>query len=64
MRRVRERAVGQHAQGLLLHALAAALQDLRLAAIDEGGKAPFKDAVDAGSAHAYLPRALPARGAA
>ena len=54
VRRVGELAARAHAQRLLLHALASALQDLRRAAVDEGGEASFEDAVDAGSAHGVL----------
>ena len=36
------RAVRRDAQRLLLYALAPALQDLRLAAVDEGGEAPSR----------------------
>ena len=51
VRGLRERPVRHDAQRLLLDALAAALQDLRLAAVDQCGQAPLEDAIDAGSAH-------------
>src|ERR1039457_3592606 len=48
------------AQRLLFHSLAAALQDLRLAAVDESGKSSFELTVDTGLGHAPLLQRLEA----
>ena len=46
-----EPPVRRDAQRLLLQALAAALQDLGLAAVDEGGQTPLEGDIEAGAAH-------------
>src|SRR6185437_14679284 len=51
VRRRSEASLRRDAQGLLLQALAAALEDLRLAAVDERGQAPLEGDIEAGAAH-------------
>jgi hypothetical protein len=46
VRRVRKVTVRGDAQRFLLYALAAALKNLWLAAVDEGGEASLEDAID------------------
>ena len=47
-------AADRDPQGLLLYALAATLQDMWLAAVDESGKSSFELAVDTGLGHEKL----------
>src|SRR5579862_4565925 len=51
VRRLRDAAGGIDAQRFLLDPLAPALEDLRLAAVDQAGKASLKDAIDTLSSH-------------
>src|SRR6185437_11982613 len=51
VRRRSEASLRRDAQGLLLQALAATLEDLRLAAVDERGQAPLEGDIEAGAAH-------------
>jgi hypothetical protein len=51
MRRLGDASCGIDAQRLFLDSFAAALQDLRLAAVHQAGEASFEDAIDTLSSH-------------
>src|SRR5262249_53969148 len=59
MRRLRKLPARRHAQGFLLHALAPALQNLRLATVDEGREAPLEDAIHSCARHGPYQRTRP-----